>query len=632
VDFFGAQDHARKLSFRLVLMFALSLLGLILTTNLLLAMLFVTLSAQAPAATGAALPLRLDPLMFVLMTVGILVVVALASLYKTWTLRGGGRTVAEALGARLLQDDGRDPIARRTLNVVEEMAIAAGTPVPPVYVLEEAGINAFAAGYSSSDAVIGITRGAMTKLSRDELQGVVAHEFSHILHGDMRLNIRLIGLIHGIMVVGMMGYYLLRSASMSRRNNGGAALLMFGLGLVVIGAAGTFFGRLIKSAVSRQREFLADASAVQYTRNRDGIAGALKRIGADAQGSQINNPAAEEISHALFGAGSVAGLRGLFATHPPLAVRIRRLQADWDGRFELPAPIPPASDQHASTQQPPRAGLRAADLIMALPLAMQRIGNPDSADLACAAQLHAALPAALLGAARSPFGARAVAYLLLLDEDPAGRDAQLSRLRTDADPAVMQVLDQLMAGQPSLALELRLPLLNIALGALRQLTPQQYGTFRSNVQVMAQLGASARLSVWMARTLLLHHLDRAIVDSGVRLTEAGDLALADVQESARLLLSLLAHLGGQQQAESAYACALARLSTSPGQLLPANQLSLALLETALSQLLKLGLADKQQLLTAALAGIHADQSVNTRERDLVATLAEILDVPLPASW
>src|SRR5690606_23091198 len=224
------------------------------------------------------------------------------------------------------------------LNVVEEMAIASGTPVPPVYLMEESAINAFAAGFAPGDAVIGITRGAIETLSRDELQGVIAHEFSHILHGDMRLNIRLIGILHGIMVLGIMGYYLLRSTGLSsRRNNNGANLALLGIGLIVIGYAGTFFGNLIKAAVSRQREFLADASAVQYTRNPAGIADALKRIGG-GQGSVMENPRTAEISHALFSNGLTFSLTSIFATHPPLEARIRRIQPDWDGSYELPPP------------------------------------------------------------------------------------------------------------------------------------------------------------------------------------------------------------------------------------------------------------------------------------------------------
>ena len=254
-----------------------------------------------------ALPLVTDPQLLVISVVGTLVIVGGGSLNKMVQLRGGGQTVAEELGGRLLTAGTADPVERRLLNVVEEMAIASGTPTPPVYLMDrEDGINAFAAGFSPTDAVIGVTKGTATQLDRDELQGVIAHEFSHILNGDMRLNIRLMGLLHGILIIGMLGYFLLRlsfytgGGRRSRSGKEAIPIMAIGAGLAVIGFAGTFFGNLIKAAVSRQREFLADASAVQFTRQPDGLAGALKKIGGFSAGSSIENPNAPEASHMFF--------------------------------------------------------------------------------------------------------------------------------------------------------------------------------------------------------------------------------------------------------------------------------------------------------------------------------------------
>ena len=236
------------------------------------------------------------------------------------------------------------------INVVEEMALASGVPVPPVYLLpEEQGINAFAAGYSPSDAVVAVTRGTAEQLSRDELQGVVAHEFSHILNGDMRLNIRLIGVLHGILLLGLIGRFLLRSGYYSghRRNskdNSGAVLLVMGLVLLVLGFVGSVCGNLIKAALSRQREYLADASAVQFTRNPGGIAGALKRIGAAVMGSSLKHSNASEMSHMYFSQGVWEGFTGMMATHPPLPKRIRALEPNWDGKF----PTTPKTTHRAS--------------------------------------------------------------------------------------------------------------------------------------------------------------------------------------------------------------------------------------------------------------------------------------------
>ncbi len=233
------------------------------------------------------------------------------------------------MGGTLVPADVQDPLRRRLRNVVEEMAIASGVPVPEIYVLEEeSGINAFAAGFTPSDAAVAVTRGTLELLDRDELQGVIAHEFSHILNGDMRLNIRLMGVLFGIMVLGLIGRLIVRgghhtSIISSRRDRGAPVALVIGLGLMVVGGIGVFFARVIKAGISRQREYLADASAVQFTRQSSGIANALKKIGGYSEGSLIKSADPEEVSHMLFGTG--ARFCSLFATHPPLVARIQAL-------------------------------------------------------------------------------------------------------------------------------------------------------------------------------------------------------------------------------------------------------------------------------------------------------------------
>src|SRR5690606_37764270 len=305
MNFFEHQERARGTTRWLVLLFIGAVISLILGATLIVSVILATSNAQqgaAPAFDPTALPL--DVLAGV--SAVVLAVVALGAAFRFMQLRAGGKAVAQGLGGRLLSVNTRNIDERKVLNVVEEMAIAAGVPVPQVYLLEEAGINAFAAGHTPQDAVIGVTRGCIAQLSRDELQGVIAHEFSHICNGDMRLNLRLIGWLYGITVLGLIGYFLLRGQSVAAarsRDNSRGALVLVGLGLMAVGYGGTLFGNLIKAAVSRQREFLADASAVQYTRNPAGIGGALKKIGANAKGSLLDTAGAGEVGHLLFGQG-----------------------------------------------------------------------------------------------------------------------------------------------------------------------------------------------------------------------------------------------------------------------------------------------------------------------------------------
>ena len=326
MDFFQSQEAARRKTSTLIVYFVLAVLAMIAS---------VYLAGVAIVFATGDMPLEKcwNPRFFCVVSLFTLGVVLCGSLYKIATLRGGGESVARMLGGRLLEPARATPPELRLLNVVEEMAIASGTPVPPVYLMEEPGINAFAAGFTPADAVVGVTRGAVERLSRDQLQGVIAHEFSHILNGDMRLNIRLMGFIFGILCLSLFGRILMRTRG--KKN----PLPLFGIALFIVGSLGVFFGKLIKSAVSRQREFLADASAVQFTRNPDGIAGALKKIGGLALGSRLQSPEAESASHMFFANGLGRGFVALMATHPPLTERIRRIDPSFTGEFPKVSPL-----------------------------------------------------------------------------------------------------------------------------------------------------------------------------------------------------------------------------------------------------------------------------------------------------
>jgi len=336
MDFFEQQGKARKKTKVLVVYFALAVACIIASIYIASLLIFYATSAQQqqPGAPPSDLVLW-DPKLFLSVVLGTLGVVIIGSVYKTLALAKGGSAVAESLGGRLLPADPDDPDERQLRNVVEEMAIAAGVPVPKIYVLpDEQGINAFAAGHTPQDAAIGLTRGSLTLLSRDELQGVIGHEFSHILNGDMRLNLRIMGVIFGIVCLSVIGRVLIYSRGGGRNRQGGNPLMYLGLALIVIGGIGLLFGRLIQAALSRQREFLADASSVQFTRNPAGLSGALQKIGG--AGSRIDSPHAGEASHLFFGNGLGKPLLGAFATHPPLAERIRAIDPAWDGKFRQP--------------------------------------------------------------------------------------------------------------------------------------------------------------------------------------------------------------------------------------------------------------------------------------------------------
>src|SRR5919198_2779076 len=319
MNFFERQHQVRKLSRRLVLLFALAVLGIV-----------AVVDAAAVVAFGLhKLPAVNLVTVLVVISLVVMLLIGACSWIRTLLLRGGGGgKVARQLGGQYVPEDTTDPRLRRLRNVVEEMAIASGVPVPEVYVLpDEPGINAFAAGWSTGDAAIAVTRGCLEQLNRDELQGVIAHEFSHVVNGDMRLNIRLMGILFGILALAVIGRFLLWGGS-GRRSKNAAPLLLVALAALIAGYVGVFFGRLIKAAVSRQREYLADASAVQFTRQTEGLTGALKKIGGLPTGSKMSNGKVEDVSHMLFGDG--LKLSSWFATHPPLPDRIKVLDPTFD--------------------------------------------------------------------------------------------------------------------------------------------------------------------------------------------------------------------------------------------------------------------------------------------------------------
>ncbi len=628
MDFFEAQDESRRNTKLLVIFFVLAVLSIVLLTNLLL----FAVWQFSDTARMAQSPFSYSWETILTVSVVVVAFIGLGSLYRIWSLSGGGESVAGMMGGKLVVDHGGDLRLRRLLNVVEEMAIASGTPVPPVYILEDDAINAFAAGYSPGDAVIGITRGAIENLDRDQLQGVIAHEFSHILNGDMRLNIRLMGVLFGILMLAVIGRILLSPGRVyaiggSRRNNGaGVAVLALGVGLVVIGFIGKFFGSVIKAGVSRQREFLADASAVQFTRNPQGIGGALMRIGGYPAGSVVDNPEAEELSHAFFSEGVTTMFTRVMATHPPLKQRIARINPDWDGSFITEPPPAPSTSEFGEGQvsaMAPQAGSGSIDTEAAL----ASIGQPEAAQLQQARDVLGAIPAALADAAREAYSARAVVYLVLLDRDPLVSSRQQDHLQDAADVFVLARFRELLPLATEITPEMRLPLLELAMPSLRQLSRDQYDRFLANVDALIRADNRIVLSEWALRKYLFHNLEAAF--DRKRSTPRHD-SLEEVASECAALLSMLSYSDGDAAvpAEVAFEAGRRELELDIA-LAQKSELQLSRLNDAVDTLADLRPLRKPKLLKACIATITADRVVAPVEKELVRAIADALDCPMP---
>lgn len=631
MDFFASQDHARKQTGRLVALFGLAVVAIGCTLYC-VAVVVTGYQGTDPRSGAVAIDLVwFDPERMIAVALATLAVVGGGSLYKIAQLRsGGGRFVAESLGGRLLHGDSTDPVERRILNVVEEMAIAAGTTVPPVYLMEqEAGINAFAAGFAPADAVVAVTRGCVEDLSRDELQGVVAHEFSHILNGDMRLNIRLMGVLHGILIIGIIGYFVMRSslfASHGRRSdrgNAGMALLFVGLALTVIGFLGTFFGNMIKATVSRQREYLADASAVQFTRNPEGIAGALKKIGGFEQGSRIENPSAPEASHAFFANGLGAGLTSVFSTHPALDDRIRRL----DPTFRVAETAPALRPTSAAAGSAAFAGVdggasRAAQ-------AVGHIGNPTPAHVSYVASLRERLPPRVVDAAHDPYAARALVYALLCAGEPSVRAHQLAEFRGLVDVAVARETEVLLEALATETRAAHLPLVDMSLPALQELTQDQYREFKHVVSVLMAADGRIDLFEWTLQRVLLAHLTPCFERLPRQRVRFSGLRRLRSQLSVALSTLAQLHPEDERRVQAAFDVGQASLGVDGLVLLPRAECGLAALDAALVDLADVTPKLKRPILTACAEIVLSDEHVSIEETELLRAVSDSLGCPMP---
>ncbi len=633
MDFWARQAAVRQRSRWLVAAFLAAVVAVIVAINFVVVVFLAIFDRHGPARLSGAW-LADHPQSVVTTTFVVLAIVSIASLYKVMALSAGGGVVARSLGGMRIQADTTDSGERRLLHVVEEMAIASGLPVPAVYVLEqEEGINAFAAGYTPVDAAITVTRGALLHLDRAELQGVIGHEFSHILNGDMRLNTRLMGMLFGLLVIALAGRMAFRHVPPRNDVRGRSGLLVVaGLAVMSVGYVGVFVGRLIQAAVSRQLEFLADASAVQFTRDPAGLRDALVKIGSVGS-SRLAHPAAEEVAHMLF----APGMTRWFATHPPLAARIRALDACFDPavlarlRLEVrPQPLGivrvQAEDGLRHDRQPP-AAQGGSQLALDPGTLARRVANPGPAEIVHARALREALPEGWLTSDDQTWQATALLLAMVLDPAPRARNAQLKQV----EAAFGTALDDALAVQEgrlrTVPVERRLALLGRIVPNLQRQPP---AVRQRILDVLAALSrADGVISVFeyalgaLARTYLDESLAPRRRARAVRL----DAATAEVQ----ILFATLAVHGhaGEAAAQEAFQRGIARLGLRQ-PLRYRNQPGWAAgLDRALRCLDGLAPADKARLVEALGATVVHDGRVTVAEGELLRATCAVLHCPLP---
>ena len=666
MDFFERQHQAKKKTGYLVFLFCVSVLLISLLNHLLIATV-IGASSGAEGELGFVTTAYTDPVLAGLVFLGTFAVIGMAGLFRRVQLSGGGSSVAAMMGGRLVNMATIDPDERKLMNVVEEMAIASSVPVPEVYVMDgEEGINAFAAGYTLDDAVIGVTEGCMRRLQRDELQGVIAHEFSHILNQDMRLNLRLIAVIFGLVALAVLGRVLLRigfysSGNRSRRSSegggGGAALAIgiIGLGLMATSGLGILMGNLIKSAVSRQREYLADSSAVQFTRNPEGLAGALKKIGALSSGSRLlNTPNAAEASHMFFGAALSQSWFSITSTHPPLLERILLLEPSFDGdysgvkfeerrssaakpdskarRTQAGIPIPGVGDALGQALPPVIMGLAAAGQVQVGSAAAvaDSIGNPTQQHIDFAAALLASLPEAVRTAAHDTHDACALVFALLLDpKDGPVQKKQLGQVDKLFGEQMAKATLKLSADVASLDPRAKLPVADLAVGSLRRMAKDQFERFNKLLESLAAADEKIDLFEFSLSKLVIRHLAPHFVKQQKK--PARYYSLKKLSHECSVLISSLACTAGSndETIQTAYAAGASHLDATRLTQLPDVDCGLQELDQALVTLDGVSINLKRKLIEAAAATVSADGYLQIQEAELLRAISDSLGCPMP---
>ena len=653
MNFFEHQAAARRNTSVLVAMFVLAVVAIVIAVDLLLGVVVFFVMMETGTRPGEAL-FGVHRGVYVWGAVITLLLILVASAVRMVKLMEGGSAIARLAGARAVSRETRDPLERRYINVVDEMAIASGVRVPKIYVMDgEKGVNAFAAGYNLSDTVVAVTRGALETLNRDELQGVIGHEFSHILHGDMGLNTKMMGVLAGIVFIGAIGQFIMRSAPEAEDLRATIALFVLGLLVFAIGAIGLLFARMIKAAVSRQREFLADAASVQFTRNPDGIAGALDRIKASGRGTLVSNRYAEDMSHMFFGGSIKVAVEGLLDTHPPIEERIKRVNPRFQPKNYRSARAPEAPGSEADEAEvaderkqvaagvlatvaavAPAAGRRAADQGERWQRSPQEsadlVGTVDGDKVDFAARLMHAIPADLRAKLNDPEAARAVVVALLLAPPGAVMQAQLDALKAAGLDWLGARASTLAPQAQALGPEFRFALIDLAMSAMRGLGPDTRRELIAGLEVVIHADRRVTVHEFIVLTLVRDQLLPA------KARPAANRRIADLGAECAIVLSLVAHAGIRPDATGVrledLKAALAAGAKEIGIPEPAPDtadLDLAAAALALQALKSLAPMQKALLIKGLFAAITADGTIRILEAELLRLAGAVFDCPLP---
>jgi len=638
MDFFEAQDQARRKTWKLIVLYSMAVITLIVAVYLVVLFLF--------AYQQGGLQEIWNPPLFIAVSGFTIFLILIGTVTRVLQLRKGGSAVAEMLGGRKLNPSTNDFKEKQLRNVVEEMSIASGLPVPDIYILDnEPSINAFAAGYGTRDAAVGVTRGALDQLSRDELQGVIAHEFSHIFNGDMRINIRLIGILNGILLLHLMGMILMRSSFFAGRgrssgqggkSGGGAmAILLLGLALIIIGYIGMIFGRMIQAAVSRQREYLADAAAVQYTRNPDGLAGALRKIASKKGGSKVEDGHAMELSHLFFANSYKSALSSLLATHPPIEKRIKAISPSTDGVEKSSTEKVRERMEKQRVESPkdgsPKKGSKFGALgdIFSPELMIAAFGTVGQRDLQYVQKMMGQIPEDVKDAAHNPLEAEAMIYGLLLSGDDDVSNEQMGTIEELCGTEVFEAVGRIKPILKKVKPEWKLFVVDMAIPALKQMSERQYGQFREAIEKLIKADKQVSIFEFALEKVVIHSLDAEFGKDVEPKIEHHNLKPLGKELS--ILLSAVAHAsdGDSQEAWDEALIPIKDVKPDDLELLDADKSSMEQLDGAIEAFAKSARPVQKFVLSSIIHAISADGNMSRNEIELLRAISISIDCPIP---
>lgn len=634
MDFFVQQEKAKRNTLYLVFLYCLSIIGIIAITYGIVFLYFThgRVTEIIEYCSNYNFQNQYCSQLFnlkILASVasGVLILIFFGSVWKLIALSRGGAYVAQSLGARLVDRSTNDPLERRLLNVVEEMSIAAGIAVPDTYIMDsEEAINAFAAGYGLKDAVVSVTKGTLVKLNRDELQGVIGHEFSHILNGDMKLNIRLIAILNGILCISLVGRILMDFRSRSYRSYDRdrkdplAALPVIGLLLYLVGYLGVFFGSLIKSAVSRQREFLADATSVQFTRNPLGLSSALKKIGGYSQGSKINNGRAEEVSHMFFSDGLSRFFFSLFATHPPLITRIRKLEPDFKGEFSEPAD----DGLHFGAEEL-HVGLASAGNKNGLikEQVVSRIGALNAENIKVSTEVLASLVPKIKAGVSEVGPALAILMSLFISEQVEIREKQFEHI---SDKTLLALINEYEPEVRKIKNDCYLQIFELLLPTIRLLPAKYLEEVIQELKYLSEVDNDLTLFEYVL-VVIVQAATRQVRNVSI----PGVLyhRVSDLGKELQVVLSAIAYSGNElrENAIAAYQEAMSSLRLSV-KIAPKEDCTLKNIDAALNRLERASMEIKKKIVEACIVCVYQDQKVLPAEEQLLRAVYYVLDCPM----